>query len=85
MFRDGFSVFSTATIIVLNSVIYFVCQTIASVALAQVINRFPYQIESLFPFSVRKNEPKSFEQNVQKATTYSTQLNDAQTSNLLKE
>lgn len=82
--RNVGSYFSTATIIILNSIIYFICQTVASVALAQVINRFPYQIESLIPWRVKFNKTDNMKQSVETATNFSTQLNDAQTSNLLQ-
>lgn len=63
-----------AVVIFLNSLVYFVCQTIASNCLAQVIAKFPFQIESFIPFRLRVTTVESAEQQSQ-AFTQSTVTN----------
>lgn len=47
-----------ALVIFLNAFVYFVCQTIASTCLSQVIARFPLQVVSIIPFQVKRNSPE---------------------------
>lgn len=48
-------------IILLNATVYFICQTIASTCLTQVLAQFPVQVESLFPFRAKRvtKQPQS--------------------------
>lgn len=46
-------------LVLLNAVVYFLCQTIASTCLAQVLAQFPVQVESLFPLRVKAGSPSA--------------------------
>lgn len=68
-----------AVIIFLNSLVYFVCQTIASNCLAQVIAKFPFQIESFIPFKLRTTTEESAEKQSQAFTQSTTTSVEATT------
>lgn len=51
-----------AVIIFLNALVYFICQTVASTCLSQVIARFPLQVVSIIPFQVKRTTPELAEQ-----------------------
>lgn len=68
-----------AVIIFLNSLVYFVCQTIASNCLAQVIAKFPFQVESFIPFKLRTTTVESAEKQSQEFTQSTTTSVEATT------